>query len=207
LQTVCRDAGVRLVLTGLTSKMAALLARGGFELNAAHLRRFTDLDRGLEWCEEFILGQSDAPRSLAEVLDEALTRVGSRLLTELCEYREIPTGELLVRQGDPSNEMFFVETGRVHVLLRLGSSSGDESKRLRTYGPGTVVGEMGFYSGELRSADIAAVKDTRVLCLTRERLAEIENTHPALAKSIHRHVINTLSQRVRCSNDEIRLLL
>jgi len=69
------------------------------------------------------------------------------------------------------------------------------------------VGEMGFYSGEPRSADIVAEKDTRVLCIVRERLAEIELAHPALARDIHRHVINSLAQRVRSSNDEIRLLL
>jgi hypothetical protein len=38
-------------------------------------------------------------------------------------------------------------------------------------------------------------------------MAEIEVVHPALARSIHRHVINTLAQRLRCSNDEIRTLL
>lgn len=207
VHSVCREAGVRLVLTGLTARIASQLARSGFELGAAHVRRFADLDRGLEWSEEFILGQTDAPRSLAEVLDDALTRVGSRLLYETCECRAVSAGEPLVRQGEPSNEMFFVETGRVHVLLRLDTASADESKRLRTYGPGTVVGEMGFYSGEPRSADIVAEKDTRVLCIARERLAEIETAHPALARAIHRHVINTLSQRVRASNDEIRLLL
>jgi SulP family sulfate permease len=207
LQTVCRDAGVQLVLTELARRMEAQLARGGFELNAAHVHRFADLDRGLEWCEEYILGQTDVPRTLMEVLDDALTRVGSRLLCEMAEYRDVSAGEPLVRQGEPSNEMFFVESGRVHVLLPLGGGSIDESKRLRTYGPGTVVGEMGFYSGEPRSADIVAEKDTRVLCITHERLANIEADHPALARAIHRHVINTLAQRVRLSNEEVRLLL
>lgn len=206
VHSICREAGVRLVLTGLTARMASQLARGGFDLGARHVRRFADVDRGLEWCEEFILGKTDVSRSLADVLDESLTRIGSRLLFEMCERREVPAGEFLVRQGEASNEMFFVEEGRVHVLLRLGAGV-DDSKRLRTYGPGTVVGEMGFYSGEPRSADIVAEKPTCVLCLTRERMAEIENDHPALARAIHRHVINSLAQRIRSANDEIKLLL
>lgn len=207
LQNVCREAGIRLVLTGVTTRMASVLSRGGFELKAANVRRFADLDRGLEWCEEFILGQTDAARSLADVLDEALTRVGSRIFVELCERRKVPAGEFLVRQDDPSNEMFFIESGRVQVLLRLGGTGVDDSKRLRSFGPGTVVGEMGFYSGEPRSADIVAAKDTELLCVTRERMSEIENTHPAVARAVHRHVINTLSQRLRCANDEMRTLL
>jgi SulP family sulfate permease len=207
VQTVCLEAGVRLVLTGLTPHMAGMLARGGFELGAAHVRRFTDLDRGLEWCEEFILGQTDVARLWPAVLDEALTREGCRIFVEMCEQRRVAAGEALVRQGEPSDEMFFVVSGRVQVLLRLEGDRADEAKRLRAFGPGTVVGEMGFYSGEPRSADILAEKETEVLCVTRERMAEIEEVHPALARSIHRHVINTLAQRLRCSNDEIRTLL
>jgi SulP family sulfate permease len=207
VQSVCREAGVRLVLTGLTPRLAGVLARGGFDLDAAHVRRFSDLDRGLEWCEEFILGQADVARSLAEVMDESLGRVGARIFVERCERRRLAAGELLVRQGDPSNEMYFVATGRVQVLLRFESAGSEDAKRLRAFGPGTVVGEMGFYSGEPRSADIVAVQDTEVLRVSREGMAEIEAAHPALARSIHRHVINTLAQRLRCSNDEIRTLL
>ncbi|WP_414661898.1 SulP family inorganic anion transporter [Horticoccus sp. 23ND18S-11] len=206
LQVVCREAGVRIVLTGLNSRLASLLTRGGFELGAAHVRRFADLDRGLEWCEEFILGQTDTPRTLTDVLDTALTKVGSRLLLEFGEHRSVPAGGLVVRQGDPSNEVYFVESGRVQVLMRLGAGA-DDSKRLRTFGPGSIVGEMGFFSGEPRSADIVAEKDAVVLCLTRERLAAIDAAHPALARAIQRHVIATLAQRLRSANDEIRELL
>lgn len=206
VQAVCREAGVHLVLTGLTPRMAALIAAGGFDLKAPHVRQFADLDRGLEWCEDFLLKDTDAPWVLAEVLDRALTPPGSRLLGVLCEKRRLSAGETLIRQGDPSDEMFLVERGRVRVLLRLGPNA-DDWKRLRTYGPGTVVGEMGFFSSEPRSADVVAEAESEVLCITRERLTEMETSHPELARAIHRHVINTLAQRVRSANDEIRLLL
>lgn len=207
VQTVCCESGVQLVLTGLTPRMASVLATGGFDLKLPNVRRFADLDRGLEWAEEFILGQCEAPPSLADVLDGALTRVGTRLLLEIGEHRHLAAGEKVFQQGDPSNELMFVITGRVHVLLRLGARESDESKRLRTYGPGSILGEMGFFSGEARSADIVAETETELLCLTRERHAVIENLHPGLARDLNRHIINTLSQRVRSANDEIRLLL
>lgn len=206
LQTVCKDAGVRMVFTGLNSRMASQLTRGGLELGSAHVRRFADLDRGLEWCEEFVLGQAETPRTLTEVLEDALTRVGCRLLLELGEHRQIPAGAVLVRQGDPSNEMYFIESGRLQVSMKLDAAGGD-SKRLRSYGPGSMVGEMGFFSGEPRSADIVAEKEAQVFCLSRERMTAIENDHPALARALHRHVIAVLSQRVRSTNDEIRQLV
>jgi SulP family sulfate permease len=207
VQAVCRDAGVQLVLAGLTQWMASILAAGGFDLKLPNVRRFADLDRGLEWSEEFLLGASDAPPSLGDVLDGALTRVGTRLLQEIGERRQLKAGTRFVRQGDPSDEFMFVISGRVQVLLRLGNQNTDESKRLRSFGPGSIVGEMGFYSGEPRSADMVAEVDTEVLCITRECHAVIENQHPALARALHRHIINSLAQRVRSANEEIRLLV
>jgi SulP family sulfate permease len=204
---VCRDAHVQLVLTGLTPRMAALLAAGGFDLQAECVRQFTDLDRGLEWAEGVLLGGTEAPQSLADVLDASLTRVGTRLLMELGESRQVRAGERIVRQGAPSDELIFIISGRVHVLLPLGGQNHEEAKRLRSYGPGSAVGEMGFFSGEPRSVDIVAEVDTEILCLTRERHAEMENHHPGLARALHRHVINTLAERVRSANEEIRLLL
>jgi SulP family sulfate permease len=207
VQVVCRDAGVQLVIAGLTPRMASALGAGGFDLKASNVRRFADLDRGLEWAEEVILGSNDSPPSLAEVLDAALTRVGTRMLMELGEHRSVAAGERVLRQGEPSNELIFVISGRVQVLLRLGAQNAEESKRLRTYGPGSVVGEMGFFSGEQRSADVVAEVNSDVLCITHECNAQIENQHPELARAIHRHVINTLAQRLRSANDEIRMLL
>ena len=126
---------------------------------------------------------------------------------ELGEHRRVAAGQVVVRQGEASDELIFVISGRVQVLLQLNTRDTEESKRLRTYGPGSVVGEMGFFSGEPRSADIVAEVDAEVLCITRECNARIENLHPELARAIHRHVINTLAQRLRSANDEIRLLL
>ena len=207
VQRVCREANVHLVFTGLTARLESVLATGGFDLQSPSLRRFSDLDRGLEWAEESILGASAVQASWSDVLDRDLTRVGTRLLLEIGEHRHLKAGGKLVRQGEPSDEFMFVVSGRVHVLMDLGGKEGGESKRLRSFGPGSIVGEMGFYSGEPRSADMVAEVDTEVLCITRQIHADIEQLHPELARALNRHLINTLAQRVRSANEEIRLLL
>jgi SulP family sulfate permease len=155
-----------------------------------------------------LLGGSDAVApSLAETLGATLTPAGARLLLDACERRLTTAGSPLVRQGEASNEMFFLERGRVHVLLRLAAGERTPAKRLRTYGPGTIVGEMSFYSGSPRSADIVAEEDTETRCLTRERLDAIEKTQPEIGRALHRHVILTMAQRLRAANDEIGELL
>jgi SulP family sulfate permease len=207
VQTVCHEAGVQLVLTGLSTPIASVLSAGGFAMTPPQVWHFPDLDHGLEWAEEFMLGTAEAPSSLAEVLDEALSRVGTRLLLEVGEQRRLGPGERLARQGEPSNEFMFVISGRVQILMRIVEQNTETVKRLRSFGPGSIVGEMGFFSGEPRSADIVAEVASEVLCITRTRYAEIERLHPTLARDLTRHIINTLAQRVRSSNEEIRLLL
>ena len=207
VQSVCHDANVQLVLTGLPEHLTSRLTAGGFSLASPQVWNFADLDRGLEWAEEFLLGPADAALSLCDVLDGALGRVGTRLLLELGEPRQFGAGDKLARAGDPSDEFMFVTHGRVQILMCLPGQGTMNAKRLRSCGSGSIVGEMGFFSGEPRSADIVAETDAGVLCITRARYAEIEARHPTLARDLNRHIINTLAQRVRLANDEIRVLL
>jgi sulfate permease, SulP family len=208
LHTICRDAGVQLVLTGLPTSVEQLLRRAGFALDAPHVRRFADLDRGLEWCEDYLLNELTALGPLTDPLRTALTPGDVQILFEAFEQRTLAAGSIIVTQGSASDEMFMVLRGRVHVLLPVqGQGPSAFAKRLRTYGAGTIVGEMSFYSDEPRSADLMAEEETHVLCITRERLAVLEREQPAFALRFHRHVIRTLSHRLRAANDEIRQLL
>ena len=208
VHSLCRELGTELVLTGVSNWIEARMARGGFDFGAQHVHRFADLDRGLEWCEERILGRRETPAGLvAQTWGGALTSEEGALLEKCCERRRLVPGELLIRQGNASDAMYFIERGRVHVMLPPETPGEGSMKRLRTYGAGSIVGEMGFYTGEARSADIVVEEETEALCLTRERLSTLEVSDPALAHALQRVVIQNLAQRLRAANEEIRELL
>lgn len=114
-----------------------------------------DLDHGLEWCEEQLLQELPRPSLAQETsvllqICSRLTRTKERtIFMGYLERRRVPAEYCLLKQGDESNDLFFVETGTVsiHVATQKGSRT-----RLRRSGPGTVVGELGFYAGVARSA-------------------------------------------------------
>ena len=224
LHQLCARHGVSLVLSGLRPEIQALLSHMRF-LPHGEIHVVADLDRGLEWIEDRLLGapaatgdgvhDTDGARAMSA--DASLPEVDLRqtlaahfstdaleVLLGLCETLELPRATALMRRGDPGDALYFVERGEVSVLVTLGDQS---RKRIRSLGAGTVVGEMALYSGQPRSADVVAETACRVRRLSAERFAQLEREHPAVAIQFHSFVVRLLSYRLSAANDEIRALL
>lgn len=205
LRKLCREAGIELLFTGLRPEVETVLRRGGFSLDQPGMRRFTDLDHGLEWCEDALLAEAGEPAAPPASLDGMLTPDELRSISAHCETETLAAGARLASQGEPGDAMFLVESGRVGVYLRLDEHGA--LKRLHSYGPGTLLGEMGLYTRDPRSADMIAEEESRVLRLAADSVAALEKDRPELALKLHRHVVRTLAERLRATNEEVRLLL
>lgn len=224
LHQLCARHEVALILSGLRPEMHALLSQMRF-LPHRDIHVVADLDRGLEWIEDRLLRPTAATGGAAHDMDGARAVGGEASLREvelrqtlaahftsdalevllgLCETLELPREAALMRRGDPGDALYFVERGEISVLVSLSSR---QSKRVRTLGAGTVVGEMALYSGQPRSADVVAETACRVRRLSAERFARLTREHPAVAIQFHSFVVRLLSQRLAAANDEIRALL
>jgi SulP family sulfate permease len=116
---------------------------------------------------------------------------------------------MLIRQGESSDSMFLIEQGRVSVYLRAGADASPAGRqiRLRTFTVGTVVGEMGLYTGAARTADIVADEPARALKLSASHVNLLEQRAPDLANKLHRFVVRSLAQRLDAANAELRALI
>jgi len=126
------------------------------------------------------------------------------VLLGLCETLDLPKETVLIRRGDSGDALYFVERGEVSVMVALEDG---KRKRLRTLGPGSLVGEMALYSGQLRLADVVAETSCRAYRLSAERFARLEREHPAVVIQFHSFVVKLLTQRLSAATDEIRALL
>ncbi len=205
LQRLCRGAGIELIFTGLSPQIETVLRRSSFELNRPGMHCFSDLDHGLEWCEDALIAGLAVSAAGAPRIDGFLEPDERRELAACFESMLLPAGARLAAQGDASESMFLVESGHLSVYLHIDDQG--TSKRLRSYGEGTILGEMGLYTHAPRSADVVADIESRVLRFTQSRVQELERTHPALALKLHRHVVCTLAERLRAANEEVRLML
>jgi SulP family sulfate permease len=185
-----------LVLTHLSEEMHSQLELGGLsELDPA-VRLFPNLDHGLEWCEDQLLTMADAtvelPTTLrAQLADSGLEKTRIARLIEFLEQVKFQQGEILIRQGDQSDDLYFIEWGRVSVYLELDG----RQVRLRTLSPGTVVGELGLYLGTARTASVIADEPAIAYRLTQKALSVMREQDPELAASFHELVARLLSER------------
>lgn len=203
-----RARDVTLVLTHLAPRLEYLLrldtgANGSEAEHASAVRRFPDLDRGVEWCEDQVLAAALGTRQGTESHADqaALGQLASHLsgpvplvrLMPYLERLELSAGERIIRQGDASDALYLVESGQIDTVLEL---PGGEQVRLRSAGAGTLVGEMGLYTGKTRSASVVAAEPAVIYRLTGEALRTMQERDPKLAVGLHESVAAILAERV-----------
>ncbi|HTY79474.1 MAG TPA: SulP family inorganic anion transporter [Candidatus Bathyarchaeia archaeon] len=223
LHQLCLRHRITLILSGLRPEHQAVLEQMRF-LPRRDIRVVSDLDRGVEWVEDCLLanGQGlettgpstqdgaeqagDQPLSadLRDMLAAHFSAEALSVILDLCERIELPQEAVLIRRGEAGDALYFVERGEVSVMVPL---AGGERKRMRTLGPGSLVGEMALYSGQLRSADVVAETPCRVRRLSAERFARLERENPAVVIQFHSFVVKLLTQRLGSATEEIRALL
>jgi SulP family sulfate permease len=202
--------GITLVLTGLDEKRRRQLERGGFVENPEGGVRFLpDLDRGAQWCEDRLLEEAgapptEAPPPLEDQLRAALGSVDPKWVLPYLEAVEVEAGETVMRQDEPSDGLYFLESGRLTVQLE--SPEGGRM-RLRTVGPGTVVGEVTLYLGTPRTASVVAEVPSRLHRLSAAALARMERGDPTVAAAVHRMFARLLAERLTDTLNEVEALL
>jgi SulP family sulfate permease len=120
------------------------------------------------------------------------------------ERRDVREGEYLVRQGEPSEEMFFVEDGLIAIQLE---REGIPAIRLRSLRSGTTVGEMGLYLRSPRTASAVAARRGVVYRLAAKELERMEIDDPQTAALLHRWMASLLAERVADTNLTVEALL
>jgi SulP family sulfate permease len=170
---------------------------------------FEDTDRGLEWCEDQIIsekGQDQAPARIADLFGILRNYTGVReddqlRLAALVKVRHIDAGNIIIEHGERPEGIYFVVSGHVSVVL---SCNNGRTKRLRRGGPGSIYGEMSYFTQTTTSASLIADVPTTLNLLTKEALERMEREAPLLATAIHKHVARVLSQRLAMATSQLQ---
>jgi SulP family sulfate permease len=98
-----------------------------------------------------------------------------------------------MRRGDLANELYFIESGQVSAQI-VGADG--QALRLESMRGGRIVGELGFYRGSPRTADVVVDEPGVVYRLTRDDLRRMEQADAEAAATLHEIVARLLAERV-----------
>ncbi|PIP95656.1 MAG: hypothetical protein COW00_00770 [Bdellovibrio sp. CG12_big_fil_rev_8_21_14_0_65_39_13] len=105
--------------------------------------------------------------------------------------------EYLVREGEESNEMFYLQNGTLAVFKRKGNGE----QQIGTIYSGELVGEMSFFDNKPRSASVKAISDCELVCIPRAKMDSLHRQLPPWFKAL----VNTLLDRLRRANTRVRI--
>jgi SulP family sulfate permease len=101
--------------------------------------------------------------------------------------------------------MYVSVHGQVGIWLPAdpGAAAGGRARRMVSYAPGVVFGEIGLLQNQTRSADAIAEDDVILLELARPEYDRISAEHPALLAKLLLNVGMLLASRVRALTNEL----
>ncbi len=106
----------------------------------------------------------------------------------------LPGGSKLFGQGDPSDVLYFVRTGRLGAFRR---DEGQEPHFLGIIRPGEPAGEMAMIAGVPHSADVYALRDSEIFAVPKDAFFEACDAEPAVMIELAKLMILRSRQTAR----------
>lgn len=126
-------------------------------------------------------------------------------LDEFWAAAEVETyapGDVVHRQGDPTEEFFVLEKGAVNIVV---SETGRSVYTARD--PGAFVGWSSVVGRRTSSATIECVEPTRLIKIHKEKLAQIFQRHPACGLLFYQKLAREIGERLTTTYQMLCLIL
>ncbi len=132
-----------------------------------------------------------------------LTREELQTLLEQTATITAKSGEQIIKTGEPGLCMYVIVKGRAKV----SESQLGRTVELATLGAGDFFGEVALVDDGPRSADVVAIEDCELLCITRTTLGVLAGLQPGAAIHLLASIGRLLVARLRVGHQKYLDLL
>jgi CRP-like cAMP-binding protein len=122
---------------------------------------------------------------LAGLPDDVLVQLAAKVTSH-----EMVKDEVIFRQNDPGDAVYFIRLGWVKIVL---NDSGGNELTINEIGPGEIIGEMSLLDEQPRSAGAVALSPLEMLRLGNNDFRAVIDRHPELGMLFARNI----SERLR----------
>ena len=123
--------------------------------------------------------------------DEDLHRVAEVVVT-----RRFPGGQVIFREGDPSNTCYVVRRGHARAIRE---HPDGRTITLTHFGPGDIFGELAMFDDEVRSATVETLDEVDLIAIPGRDMRRLMNDHGAIASKL----VVSLGRRMRVANERL----
>jgi len=111
--------------------------------------------------------------------------------------KKLKPGDILFHEGDKGDVMYLIREGKIKIT----KGEGEDEKVLAVLKEGDFFGEMAIIDGSPRSAGAIATTPVSLLVIDKETFKSKIKENPLIE-----YVLETLSRRLRTTDEQIRLL-
>jgi CRP-like cAMP-binding protein len=120
-------------------------------------------------------------------------------LVELFIEIKLNKGSILFKEGDEGKALYVISDGEIQISKNI---KGIQDKILAILGPKSIVGEMALIETQPRTATAIAIKDTKLLEITRSDFNSLIEINPTAGFKIMYNIAKLLSNRLRKMDEE-----
>jgi CRP-like cAMP-binding protein len=113
--------------------------------------------------------------------------------------RRFAPGTVVFREGDPSDVVFLLQSGRIRLFKQVGAIE----RSLRVVRPGDLFGELALLEGSRRQSTAVALDESLALGFDHATFHQVAQTNP----DVGLRVIQQIVRRLRDAEDQIEILM
>jgi CRP-like cAMP-binding protein len=118
-----------------------------------------------------------------------------------CEQRLLVGGEVVVPEGQPGDALFMLRSGRIEIFKAI---RGDVDRVVESFGPGELLGAMGFVDGSPGPAGARTSEASELLVLSRAAFERVRGERPDVAAPFYRNLAAVLGSHLRLTMELYR---
>ncbi|KAL3664539.1 hypothetical protein V7S43_010292 [Phytophthora oleae] len=201
LKKYCRTRGISIVFANALPSICNLLQKNEVASDESF---YPTADAAIEFCESHLVHEAVESTSRTDPIEEPVSLLLQRLVSEaedsqsledidqFFRKREVPVGYEFFHVAELSNSFFLLANGRVSVCVDdFGNTT--PNNQLKTILPGTMFGEVAFFSRQRRHTTATATESCTVFEMTRKQFDALQQQAPTLSIRLRDVIVQSMA--------------